>query len=123
MFKDKQFFECDKNRADFLALDRVFENRKAAITKPPTGTTAGNGSTGGSGNNNSKNLQKQKLVEPQQKQIPFKCGDRVMAFNDDGGTVYGTVKWIGGAFGSRGKLIGIETVSVFICVKYVYICI
>ena len=57
---------------------------------------------------------KQKLVNQQQKQILFKIGDRVMAFDDDGGTVYGTVKWIGRSVGSVDKLIGIETVSAFI---------
>ena len=53
---------------------------------------------------------KQKSVK--QPHLPFKCGDRVMAFDDDGGTVLGTVKWIGG--GSRHNLVGIETVSTFI---------
>ena len=114
MFKDEQYFECDKDCAVFVALDRLFESPKDAITKPPTGATAGNDVTGGSGNKNSKNLQKQKSVEQQQKQPLFKIGDRVIAFDDGGRVVYGTVKWIGGSI--HGKLIGIETVSTFIYV-------
>ena len=55
-------------------------------------------------------------MEQQQKQMPFKIGDRVMAFEDEGGTVHGTVKWAGGSTGS-GKLVGIETVSKFICIR------
>ena len=106
----------------FVALDRLLEGRKAAITKPPTSATAGNGGTGGSGNKSSKNLQKQRSVEQQQKQTTFKFGDRVMAFDNDGGTVHGTVKWTGGSIGSVGKLIGIETVSALICMKYLYVC-
>ena len=46
-------------------------------------------------------------LELQQKQI--KMGDRVMAFDNGGGTVYGTVKWI------SHKFIGIETVSIYLC--------
>ena len=117
MFKDEQFFECDKDCAVFVALDRLLESRKAAITKSPTSATAVNGGTGGSGNKNSESLQKQKSVEQQQKQIPFKVGDRVMAFDNVGGTVYGTVKWVGG---STVKLLGIETVSVLYVHSYVH---
>ena len=49
-------------------------------------------------------------LELQQKQI--KMGDRVMAFDDGGKTVYGTVKWTGGS--GTHKFIGIETVSTFV---------
>ena len=52
-------------------------------------------------------------MQQQQKQIVFKIGDRVMAFDNDGGTVHGTVKWIGGSVGIH-KVVGIETVSAFI---------
>ena len=120
MFKDEQFFYCERDCAVFVALDKLIRN--AAITKASTSTNIGYGSTSGSGNKNPKNLHNQKSVEQQQKQISFRCGDRVMAFDDDGGTVQGTVKWTGGSLGgSAEKLIGIETVSAFMCMKYVYV--
>lgn len=97
-FRDERFFECEKGCAVFVGLDRLSENRVAIASKPFGSVTSGNGS----------NLQKQKSVEQQQKQT-FKIGDRVMAFDEDGGTVHGTVKWIGGTNSKR--LIGIETVS------------
>ena len=97
MFKDEQYFECEKDCAVFVGLDRLSDSCVPVITKTPS-----------SGNKNSKNLQKQKSVEQQQKQLYFK-GDRLMAFDDDGGTVHGTVKWTGGTLSE--KLVGIETVS------------
>ena len=122
MFKDEQFFECQKDCAVFVGLDRLSESRTPVVTKPPSSATAGS-------NKNSKNLQKQKSVEQQQKQksvkqqekqIYFNIGDRVMAFDNDGRTVHGTVKWTGGSTGS-GKLVGIETVShlyfIIICTR------
>ena len=112
MFKDTQFFECEKDCAVFVALERLLESHNASvITKPSTSANSG-----GSGNKKPMNLHKQKSVEQQQKQIPFRLYDRVMAFDDDGGMVNGTVKWIGGRYGIPGKLIGIETVSAFICI-------
>ena len=83
------------------------------ITKLPTIAAA---ASSDSGSINSKNLQIQKSVEQQEKQVPFKIGDRVMAFEDEdkgGGTIHGTVKWTGLITGA-GKIIGIETVSTFI---------
>ena len=47
----------------------------------------------------------------EKKQIIFEIGDRVMAFDESGGTVYGTVRWTGGGIGSVGEIVGIETVS------------
>ena len=118
MFKDEQFFECAKDCAVFVALDRLSDSNVPVITKPPV--TAGSSSS--SGNKNSKGLQKQKsveqqqkLVEQQQKQMFFKIGDKVMAFGNDGETVYGTVRWTGGTTTGSGKLVGIETVSHLIC--------
>lgn len=46
----------------------------------------------------------------------FKIGDRVMAFDNDGVTVHGTVKWTGG--GPSGRLVGIETVSQILAIYY-----
>lgn len=95
-FRDERFFECEKGCAVFVGLDRLSENRVAVASKPSSSVT-------------SHNLKKQKSVEQQQKQTPFKIGDRVMAFDEDGGTVHGTVKWVGGT--NYSKSIGIETVS------------
>ena len=104
---------CDKDCAVFVALDRLIESHNPGIAEifSRPSATASNGGTGGSGNKNSKNLQKQRSMEEQQKQTTFKIGDRVMAFENDGGTVYGTVKWAGGNVGAD-QLMGIETVSV-----------
>ena len=49
-----------------------------------------------------------------QKERVFKILDKVMAFDDDGGTVYGNVKWIGRnplVPSVSKELVGIETVS------------
>ena len=109
MFRDERYFECDKDCAVFVGLDKLSESRSAIISKP----------------------QKQKSVEQQQKQNTIKIGDRVMAFDNDGGTVHGTVRWTGGSIGSS-IFIGIETVSTFIytasymvsiiCVYFILVC-
>ena len=109
MFEDEQFFVCEENCAVFVALDSLSESHNAAIIKPPASPTADSGSTGSSDNKNSRN---QKSTEQQQQQVPFGIGERVMAFDDYGGNVHGTVKWTGGST-RLGKLVGIETVSVF----------
>ena len=73
------------------------ESHFPVITEHPTA-----GSSGGGGNN---------ILEHQQKKSIFKIGERVMAFDEHGRTVYGTVRWI------SAKIIGIETVSTLM---YVY---
>ena len=113
MFKDDQYFECEKDCAVFVALDKLSEHRVPVVSKPPVSATPG--SSGGGGSKNVKNLQKQKPVE--QQQVYYKTGDKVMAFDDNGRTVHGTVKWTGGSTG-LGKLVGIETVShlYYVCI-------
>ena len=110
MFEDEQFFVCEKNCAVFVALDSLSESHNTGVIKPPTSPSVDNGNTSSSVNRNSKN---QKSTEQQQQQVPFRIGDRVMAFDDYGGKVHGTVKWTGGS-DRIGKLVGIETVSVFV---------
>ena len=44
----------------------------------------------------------------------FQIGDRVMAFDEIGGTVYGTVRWTGWGIGSVREIVGTETVSNFL---------
>ena len=114
LFKDMQFFECEKDCAVFVALDRLSRNA-SVIAKPSTSANSGNDSTGSSANKKPKNLQKQKSVELQQKQTPFRIGDRVDTFDDYGGTVKGTVKWTGG--NATIVIVGIETVSEFIYIS------
>ena len=108
MFKDEQLFECEKNCAVFVAIDKLSQSCNIAsvnaITKPPTSATSGGGGGGGGGSKNSKTS-----VDHQQQQTFYKIGDRVMAFDNEDGTVHGTVKWVGGS--SSGKIAGIQTVS------------
>ena len=73
------------------------ESCVTVVTTPSSSTTSNI-----SGGNN--------VLVQQQKQM--KIGDRVMAFDDVGGTVYGTVKWTSGS--ATHKIIGIETVSTFV---------
>ena len=88
----------------FVGLDKISERRITIISKP-----ASDG--GGADSNATKPLKKQKSAE---EKMAFEPGDRVMAFDDNGGTVYGTVRWTGGGTGRMGKIVGIETVSLFI---------
>ena len=92
-----------------MGLDKISERRVTVIAKP---------SPGGAGSNYTKskmnNLKTKSEEKREQKQIGFESGDRVMAFDDRGGTVYGTVRWTGGGTGRIGKIVGIETISLFL---------
>ena len=111
LYKDEEFFKCEKDCAVFVALDRLSENRAPVVPIGIKSLFSANPESCVSGSKNSKNLQKQKSIEQQQKQqLYFKAGDRVIAFDNDERIVHGTVKWTGGASGSE-NLVGIETVS------------
>ena len=101
-FKDTQYFKCENDCGMFVGLDKISERRVTIITKPAGASADSNGT---------KPLKKQKSEE---QKMEFEVGDRVMAFDDNGGTVYGTVKWTGGGSGRFGKIVGIETVSLFV---------
>lgn len=89
----------------FVGLDKIAGRRVTIIPKSPASITKT------TFEKPVKNFQKQKSEE---QQTGFETDDRVMAFDDNGGTVYGTVRWIGGGTGRIGKIVGIETVSVFL---------
>ena len=85
----------------FVGLDKVSEQRQTIIPKLVS-----------SGNDSTNSFQKKKSVDgPSDQKMEFEVGDRVMAFDDYGGTIYGTVRWTGGGAGRMGKIVGIETVS------------
>ena len=88
-----------------MALDKLTPNRVDVITKPAGGVTAG--SSSGAVIKQPKQIQPQKSIEAQQ---IYAVGNRVLAFDDKGGTVKGTIKWIGGSTGKK-RVAGIETVS------------
>ena len=81
----------------FVGLDKISEQR---VTFIPRLSRSGSDSTNSS--------QKKKSVD---QKMEFEVGDRVMAFDDYGGTIYGTVRWTGGGTGRMGTIVGIETVS------------
>ena len=90
----------------FVGLDKVSGHRVTIVGKAPT--TRSKSTT-------SMNSPKQRVEEKREKkQMMFQIGDRVMAFDERGGTVYGTVRWTGGGIGSVGEIVGIETVSNFL---------
>ena len=95
----------------FVGLDKISERRVTIIAKPTGGGTDSSGT---------KPLKKQTSAEEKMAFVP---GDRVMAFDDNGGTVYGTVRWTGGRGGGTGrvgKIVGIETVSLFIIIQHTH---
>ena len=98
-FKDTRYFKCENDCGMFVGLDKISERRVTIIPKPASSSANSSGT---------KSLKKQKSEE---QKMEFELGDRVMAFDDNGGTVYGTVKWTGGGSGRFGKIVGIETVS------------
>ena len=95
----------------FVGLDRISEHRVTVIPKH----------AGSSGTKTAKNLQKRKSEQQlHQEKSLFEPGDRVMVFDDSGGTILGTVRWTGGGSSRIGKIAGIETVSEFISIKMLH---
>jgi len=84
MFKFDQFFKCDEDCAVFVSLDKLSDRRA-----------------------NNKPSRKVRLMQHQV--MPYKIGDRVRAFDNNGGSVTGTVKWIGKHH--EYNFAGIQTVS------------
>lgn len=99
----------------FVGLDRVSGHRVTIVGKVPTNRSKSMSAMKPTSAMNSPsvmNTVRQKSEEKQEQRQPmFQIGDRVMAFDEIGGTVYGTVRWTGGGIGSMGEIVGIETVS------------
>lgn len=95
----------------FVALDKLSD--KPFVTKSASYVGAPDSEA-------EKSLRHQKSVEHYiQQDLQFRLGDRVIAFDDKGRTVAGTVKWVGSKRLSKMKVVGIETVSLH---AYINIC-
>ena len=109
-FRGKEYFNCEKNCAVFVALDKLSLHPTVSMSTP--------------GITSSKSKQALQLQQPieqhQHHPMQFKRGDRVSVVNNTEDLVMGTVRWSGRGTGPKGNIVGIETVSYHTCtfIKY-----
>lgn len=98
-FRGITYFDCEKDCAVFVALDKISLNSTTVGTAAPGITT-------------SKSKQGLLLQQPiEQPQHQINRGNKVSVVGDNGDLVKGTVRWSGRNTGSQGNIVGIETVS------------